>query len=178
MKTVHHIVTMTIIAVISASTPAFSQENNEETNARSLSIGIGFPDNSQPFQTQIGLGVGAFPEYEGSDDYAATALPLINIRKTGAYFIKGSSININDGLASVGLTLLHFSYSEESKHRMQIVMGPLMRAYSGRYKSDSDSLNGLGDIDQSVGIGGFIELSAGAWLANLSVSPQDEIGRA
>lgn len=56
---------------------------------------------------------------------------------------------------------------------MQIVIGSLVRAYGGRVESDSDVLSGLGDIDRSAGIGGFIEFSAGDWFANLSVSPQD-----
>ncbi|PCH64048.1 MAG: hypothetical protein COC09_03780 [Gammaproteobacteria bacterium] len=173
MKTLHNNTIIAVIAIIGASTPAFSQNSDEDNNSRSLSIGIGFPDYSKPFQAEIGLGIGPFPEYEGSDDYAATALPLINIRKPGAYFIRGASINTNNGLASAGLSLLHFSFSEESRRRMQIVMGPLIRAYGGRDESDSDVLSGLGDIDRSAGIGGFIEFTAGDWLANLSVSPQD-----
>lgn len=177
MKIFHSTVIATIITIISVSSPAFSQENtdNDEitNNKRSLSVGIGFPDDSQPYQAEIGFGIGAFPEYEGSDDYAATGLPLIKIRKPGIFFVKGASINTNDGLASAGLTLLHFSYSEESNRRMQLVMGPLVRAYGGRDESDNDVLNGLSDIDRSVGVGGFIEFTTGAWLANLSVSPQD-----
>lgn len=176
MKILHSTIISTIITIISVSSPAFSQENtdnDELTNKRSLSVGIGFPDDSQPSQTKIGFGIGSFSDYEGSDDYAATVLPLIEIRKPGIFFVKGASININDGLASAGLTLLHFSYLEESKRRIQLVMGPLIRAYGGRDESDNDVLNGLGDIGQSVGVGGFIELSTSAWRANLSVSPQD-----
>ena len=176
MNNFHNITVITTMLIISTSTPVFSHEhtdNNEEFGKRSISAGIGFTDYSQPFQAQIGLGIGPLPEHEGSDDYAAAALPLINIRKPGAYFIKGASINTNDGLASAGITLLHFSYSEESTRRMQIVIGPLVRAYAGRDTNDSDVLNGLGDIDQSVDIGGFITFTAGDWLANLSVSPQD-----
>jgi len=173
MKILHNTTIIAVITIISTSTPAFSQKNGEDTNTRSLSIGIGFPKFPQPFQAKIGLGIGPFPEYEGSDDYAATALPLINIRKPGFYFIRGASINTNDGLASAGLTLLHFSYAKKSRRRMQIVIGPLIRTYGGRDESDSDVLSGLDDIDRSAGIGGFIEFSAGAWLANLSVSPQD-----
>ncbi|MCF6325224.1 MAG: MipA/OmpV family protein [Gammaproteobacteria bacterium] len=176
MKIPRSTVISTIITIISVSSPAFSQENtdnDELTHKRSLSVGIGFPDYSQSFQAKTGVGIGPVPEYEGSDDYAATGLPLIEIRKPGVFFVKGASINTNDGLASAGLTLLHFSYSEESRHRVQLVMGPLVRAYRGRDESDNDILNGLGDIDQSVGVGGFIALSTGAWLVNLSVSPQD-----
>ena len=42
-----------------------------------------------------------------------------------------------------------------------------------RGENDNDVLNGLGNIDQSAGIGGFIEFSAGAWRANVSMTPQD-----
>ncbi len=176
MKTLYSTVITTIITIVSAFSPAFSQDNTDKdeiTNKRSLSAGIGFPGYSQPSQAKIGFGIGSFPEYEGSDSYATTGLPLIEIRKPGLFFVKGASINTNDGLASAGLTLFHFSYSEESHRRMQLVMGPLIRAYGGRDESDNDVLNGLGDIDRSVGVGGFIELSAGAWLANLSVSPRN-----
>lgn len=177
MKIFRNIAATIIIVTISVSAPAFSQENTDssETNSKkySLSLGIGFSDYSQPFQAQIGLGIAPLPEYEGSADYAATALPLVEISKPGAYFIKGASINTNDGLASMGLTLLHFSYSKDSSRRMQILMGPLVRAYRGRDESDSDVLGGLGNIEQSVGIGGFMELNTGAWHANLAVSPQD-----
>ncbi|NOX91161.1 MAG: MipA/OmpV family protein, partial [Gammaproteobacteria bacterium] len=146
MKILRSTVTTTIITIISVSTPVFSQENtdnDEITNKRSLSAGIGFPDYSQPSQAKIGFGIGSFPKYEGSDDYAVTGLPLIEIRKPGIFFVKGASINTNEGLASAGLALLHFSYSEESNRRMQLVMGPLVRAYGGRDESDNDVLNGL-----------------------------------
>jgi len=143
MKILYNTAIIAVITIISTSTLAFSQESGEETNTRSLSIGIGFPEYSQPFQAQIGLGIGSFPEHEGSDDYAATALPLINIRKPGSYFIRGASINTNDGLASAGLTLLHFSYAKESRRPMQIVIGPLISAYGGRDESNSDVLSGL-----------------------------------
>jgi len=176
MKIIHNTAVVIVFCIIGVPISVSSMENTDKNaNARSISAGIGFPEYSQAFQAQIGLGIGAFPEYEGSDKYAATALPLFNIREQGAYFIKGASINANEGLASAGITLLHLSYSEKLSRRFNIVMGPLIRAYGGRKESDSDIdiLDGLGDIDRSVGIGAFIEYSAGTWLANLSVSPQD-----
>ena len=126
MKTLYNTVIIVIIAVPS---PAFSQVNTHETtDGKSVSIGIGFPDYSKPFQAQIGLGIGPFPEYEGSDDYTARALPLLNIGKPNAYFLKGVNINTNNGLTSAGLTLLNISYSEGSNQRMQLLIGPLIRA--------------------------------------------------
>lgn len=176
MKTLHTTVIIIITLAISVTTPAYSQENtntNIATGKRSISMGIGFPDFSESFQGKIGLGVGSFPEYEGSDHHVATVMPLIDIRKPGAYFIKGTSINNNDGLASAGLTIFHISYWENSSARLKFILGPLLRGYSGRDESDSDELNGLGNIDQSAGVGYFMEFSAGSWLANVTVSPQD-----
>jgi len=168
MKTLHNTIFTTLIVVISVSAPAYSQ-----ANAKVLSAGIGFSDYSQPFQAKIGLGIGPVSEYEGSGKYGAIALPLVDIRKPGAYFLKGASINTNDGLASAGLTIFHFSYSKGSDHRLQFEIGPFVRAYGGRDETDSEVLSGLGDIDRSAGIGGFMEFSAGSWLAYVTMTPQD-----
>jgi len=179
MKMRHNTVIAIFLLATGSFTPAFSQDdsnNNEVAGKRMLSAGIGFPDNSQPSQRKVGLGIGPFPEYEGSDEYAASTLPLIDIRKPAAYFLQGASINANDGLASAGLTIFHLSYSEESGRHVQLVMGLLIRAYRGRDETDSDVLNGLGDIEQGVGVGGFLEFNAGAWFANFTVSPED-VGR-
>lgn len=176
MKTLNNSAITTIIIAISAVTPTFSQENsnkNEVTGNRRLSVGIGFPAYSLPFQGQLGPGTGLLPEYEGSDNYGATLLPLIDIRQPGRYFLKGASINVNDGIASAGLTIVHFSYSEGSDRPMQIIVGPLVSIYRGRDESDNDILDGLGDIEQNVAIGGFLEFRADPWLASISVSPQD-----
>jgi len=176
MKTLRNSVITTILLAIVSLTSAFAQNdsnNIETTGKRALSAGIGFHDYSQPVQRQVGLGVGPFPEYEGSDKYGVSAMPLIDIRKSGSYFLKGASINVNDGVASAGLAIIHLSYSEESGRHVQLVMGPLIRVYWGRDEGDSDVLSGLADIDQGVGVGGFLEINAGAWLANFTVSPED-----
>ena len=171
MKTFLSPVIASIIFVLGLFTPGFAQDNTH--NDEALSIGLGFPDFSQTFQGRIGLGLGFFPEYEGSDNYEISALPLVDIGKPGAFFLKGASINANDGLASAGLTVFHFSYSKGSVSRMHIIMGPLIRAYSGRDESDSPILRGLGNIEHSLGLGGFLTLSAGAWQANATLTPQD-----
>lgn len=162
-----------ILSVTSIST-AFSQEvTQERQDDRTLSVGIGFPDMPEPISGRAGLGIGAFPDYEGSEDYAVTLLPLADVEKPGAFFVKGASINPNDGLASAGMTIFHATYSDASGHRTQLLAGPLIRAHGGRDEDDNDSLDGLGDIDASVGVGGFLKLSTGPLLFNLAAAPQD-----
>lgn len=176
MKALHNTVIAGLITALGSFQPVFSQDNTQHDGVigkRSLSAGIGFPDDTQPFEGRIGLGIGPFPSYEGSNDYGMSALPLVNIGKPGTYFLKGASTNLNEGLASAGLTILHLSYAEETNRRMRLVIGPLVRAYAGRNQDDNDALNGLGDIDQSIGIGGFLELYTGPFLTSASVSRQN-----
>jgi len=174
IKSLLKIVIGAIVITIYSVTPAFSQELVDEVvGDRKLSVGLGFPDSSLKFQGNIGFGVGLVPEYEGSDDFNVMALPLVDIRKPGVFFIKGSSINPNDGLASAGITILHISYLEKSSLSAQLVMGPFVRFQGGRDEDDSKVLNGLGDIDPSAGLGGFMEFTAGPLLANVTISSQD-----
>jgi len=154
--------------------PAFSQEiTNESQSNETLSVGIGFPDNSKPLRARAGIGVGVFPDYEGSEDYSAKVSPLIHIEKPGVFFIKGASINTNDGVASAGLTLFHLTYADGSTAETQLLVGPLVRAYRGRDDDDNDILNGMADIDSSAGVGIFMKLNSGSWLFNLAAASQD-----
>lgn len=162
-------ITATIISTLLAS-PVFSQETTRKNPIdKSLSAGVGFPATSEPIKTHLGLGIGAFPDYEGSNDYSAKAFPLLDIEKPGVFFIKGASINTNDGVASAGLTLFHLSYSGKT----QLLIGPIIRAYSGRDEADNDILSGMGNINSSAGMGIFMKLNSGSWIFNLATSPQD-----
>jgi outer membrane protein len=122
---------------------------------------------------QIGLGTGVVPEYEGSDDFGVIALPLIEVRKPGAFFLKGASINPNDGLVSAGVTIFHVSFSDKSGRKTQLVMDLLIRIHRGRDKDDNEVLEGMGDIDPNAGIGDFVEFTAGSWRINTTMSSQN-----
>lgn len=162
-----------ILSTISMS-PAFSQEaSGERPGGRSLSVGIGFPNIAEPLRGRVGVGISALPDYEGSDDYSAAAFPLIDIEKPGTFFVKGASINTNDGLASAGITVFHITYSGESNHNTQLLFGPLIRVYRGRDEDDNEILNDMGNIDASAGVGGFMTLSSGPLWFNLAAATQD-----
>lgn len=159
-----------IILAMLLSPFALAEPNNQQ---RTLQLGLGIPESERPWQSKFGIGSGVFPEYEGSDAYKAVSTPLIDIHKPGVFFIKGGSINHNNGLGGTGLTLLHLKYSNPTQNDIQLSVGPLIRAYEGRNQNDSEALEGLSDIDRSISVGGFIELYAGNWKANLSASPQE-----
>ncbi len=142
------------------------------SGSRTVSVGIGIPD-SIDFQGSVGVAAGVVPDYEGSNDYAAAALPLIDISQPGFLFLKGASVNPNDGLATVGWNAFNFAYSVGSEEKLRLSLGPLARYSGGRDQDDNDALNGLGDIDGSVGAGGFFEANAGPWSADVTVVPQD-----
>lgn len=139
---------------------------------RNISLGIGIPD-SIDFHGIVGVAVGMVPDYEGSNDYAATALPLVDIRQPGFLFLKGASVNPDDGWASAGWNVLNLAYAVGSSEKLRLSVGPLIRYSGGRDEDDNDALAGLGDIDGSVGFGGFLEVSAGPWSMDATVVSQD-----
>jgi len=147
-------------------------QNAASNGNREVSIGIGVPD-SIDFHGSVGAAIGLVPDYEGSDDYEVNVLPLVDIRQPGFLFLKGASVNPNDGTASVGWNALNFAYSAGSEEKFRLSLGPLVRYSNGRDEDDNDALNGLGDIDGSAGIGGFFEASAGPLSADVTVMSQD-----
>ena len=172
MKSYSFPIIISVIVTVFSATHVFAQETGSEADeGGALIVGIGFPESTQEFQGYIGGGVGLTPKYEGADDFDITALPLLEIGKPGAFFLRGASINPNDGIARAGLTLFHVSYTNNG-HNTYFLLGPLLQINTGRDEDDSDVLNGLGDIDPSVGLGGFMEFKAGSWLSNITVSAQ------
>ena len=136
---------------------------------RHLRLGFGLPEPAA-VEGYVGVGAGILPVYEGADEVGATAQPLANIRYPGLFFLKGASVNPNDGLASAGLTVLNLTYTEGSDTIARISLGPLVRYRGGRNEDDSDALSGMGDVDDSIEVGGFLEASAGPLSAEISVA--------
>ncbi|HHB77571.1 MAG TPA: MipA/OmpV family protein [Desulfobulbus sp.] len=173
MKLLSYTMIFGILITTCFATHVFSQEtDSEKDGAGALVVGVGFPEDTQEFQGYIGVGAGVFPEYEGADTFTLTALPLMEIGKPGAFFLRGAGINLNDGIASAGLAVFHVSYTNNGQNA-HFLMGPLLKVNIGRDEDDSDQLDGLGDIDPSIGVGGFMEVKVGSWMAGMTVAPQD-----
>lgn len=107
---------------------------------------------------QIGIGAGAMvqPDYEGSDDYTVKPVPMINISYRDRVFLEGPSLGAN---------LLNLS-GPRPGDRLQA--GPLLRYQMGRDQGDNDALRGLGDVDGSFEVGGFVNYGIGPFSAGLT----------
>ncbi len=161
------ITTLTAINILVSfqTNVAFAQD-------REVSVGIDIPD-SLDFHGYLGVAAGAFPDYEGSENYEAIALPFVEIQQPDFLFLKGGSVNPNDGFGSLGWNALKIKYSVDGEQKAGLSLGPIIRFNHGRDENDNSRLNGLGDIDDSIGLGGFMEAKAGNWLAKINAISQD-----
>jgi len=96
----------------------------------------------------IGLGVGAVPVYEGSREYRALPVPLINY-DAGHFFISPRA-----GLPAMGL---------KTDLGPDWTAGAFVGMALGRKADDSDRTEGLDDIDFHGTYGAFIEWSPGPY---------------
>lgn len=107
----------------------------------------------------IRLGAGALyqPEYEGSDEYKITPVPMVMISYRDLVFLRGPMLGAN---------VLTWQGPRPSD---KLQVGPLVRYQFGRDEGDSDDLRGMGDIDAAVDVGGFVTYSAGPWSTGLTL---------
>lgn len=107
----------------------------------------------------IRLGAGALyqPKYEGSNQYKAAPLPMLMISYRDLVFLRGPMLGANAVTWN----------GPRPSDKLQI--GPLVRYQNGRDQDDSSALNGMGDIDAAIELGGFITYSTGPWSAGLTL---------
>lgn len=112
---------------------------------------------AQDWDIRIGAGAVYQPDYEGSDDYEISPLPMLMINYRDLVFLRGPTLGANA-----------FTWKgDRPGNKLQI--GPLVRYQFGRDEGDNDALRGMGDIDGSVELGGFINYGLGPWSAGLTV---------
>lgn len=107
----------------------------------------------------IRLGAGALlqPDYEGSDEYEVSPLPLLMINYRDMVFLRGTTLGAN----------LFTWQGPRPSDKLQV--GPLVRYQFGRDEDDSDDLRGMGDIDAAVELGGFLTYGIGPWSAGVTL---------
>lgn len=105
----------------------------------------------------VGIGTALEPDYEGSDDYRFRALPLLDIVWRDLVFVRGLGVGVN------ALTVK----GPGPEDRLHI--GPIARYRFGRDADDNSALRGLGDVNDSVEGGGFIQYRAGPWSLGLTL---------
>ena len=134
------------------------------------------------FSFSLGAGIRYSADYEGSDDYEASALPMLSVDWTS----KRAELGDGETDASVGLLDASLSFPKGLDVTFADIRGPFgavefstgLGYDFGRDAGDNDALRGMGDIDGFV-VGKFgalvksrIGLFAGADL-NQSLSDDD-----
>lgn len=105
------------------------------------------------------LGTGALysPSYEGDDDYSLKLLPNVQLKYGDRFFAsvqEGAGYNLVNGerLRAGPIARIRFSRDDS---------GDQTFALSG---GKTDDLRGLGDVDTSIELGGFVEYSLGSGI--------------
>jgi outer membrane scaffolding protein for murein synthesis (MipA/OmpV family) len=120
--------------------PMSDDEVTGEEKVRPLRGFVGALTYLAPSTTNLSLGVGpeVKPDYYGSNDYQVIPDPQVYIKFRNFVFLD------NDG---ADLALLGFS---------RFSLGPSLRLRGDRDEEDNVALQGLGDIDHTFEVGGFI----------------------
>lgn len=129
------------------SVSAFAADQNDTTSTQATS----------KWSIVVGGGGAYAPDYEGSDDYEFQPFPFASVVYDDFIFIEGTSLGVN---------LLNFDGFK---------VGPIARYGFGRDEDDNDALDGLGDVNDSIELGGFLKYEIGIWSAGLTVA-QDVAG--
>lgn len=146
--TVNWLIIMAGVAGIAyGSVSARAADQNDTTSTQSTS----------KWSIIVGGGGAYAPDYEGSDDYEFQPFPFASIVYDDFIFIEGTSLGVN---------LLNFD---------GLKAGPIARYGFGRDEDDNNALDGLGDVDDSIELGGFLKYEVGIWSAGLTVA-QDVAG--
>ena len=117
--------------------------------------GISSAEVDQVFsQGRWGITIGSFagfaPVYEGSDEYRFVGYPLTIPQYYGDNFDPLAAPRVTfKGVDDVRITALRFG---------QLDLGPVVGYNFGRDEDDADLLEGLGDIDGGINVGGSAAL--------------------
>lgn len=115
------------------------------------------PTAKGDWSIQLAAGASYQPEYEGSDEYKVSFLPMVAISYRDLIFLRGPMLGVNV-----------FTW-QGSRPNDKLQVGPLVRYQFGRDEDDSDDLRGMGDIDASVEVGGFVTYGTGPWSAGFTM---------
>jgi len=95
-------------------------------------------DADRKWTLNIGVAAGFSPDYEGSNEYGFGFGPNISASWRDTIFYKGKSLGAN---------LIQ---------KKNLKAGLIVAKASGRDEDDNDKLEGLGDVDSGIEVGGFV----------------------
>lgn len=120
------------------------------------------PAQSDGWAVTVGAGTLYSPTYEGDDDYNLKLLPNVQLRYGNRFFAsvqEGAGYNLvnNEKLRAGPIARVRFSRDESGDQTFAISGG------------ETDDLRGLGDVDTSIELGGFVEYELGAMTLGAEV---------
>lgn len=118
-------------------------------------IAVAQPAPSDDWAVTLGAGALYSPTYEGDDDYSLKLLPNVQLRYGDRFFAsvqEGAGYNLVNGetLRAGPIARIRFSRDESGDQTFAISGG------------ETGDLRGLGDVDTSIELGGFVEYELGA----------------
>ncbi len=116
-----------------------SEEINEAPDSEDDKAG------ERKWTLKIGLGGGVSPDYEGSNDYEFGFGPNITAAWRNTIFYKGKSLGVN------------------IIRQKNLKAGLIAARAAKRKEDDNDKLEGLGDIDGGLEVGGFVSYKNKPW---------------
>lgn len=123
--------------------------------------GLGQPvAGKDDWQISVGGGARYAPDYEGSDDYAVSAIPFAGISWRDTVFfgtVGGPELKVN------------FFKLQGPTPQNKLILSTTLGYSFGRDEDDNDALDGLGDIDGGLTVGLSADYQIGAITASLAV---------
>lgn len=106
----------------------------------------------------IGVGGGVSPDYEGSNDYEFGFGPNISATWRNTIFYRGKSIGVN------------------IIRQKDLKAGLIAARAAKRKEDDNDKLEGLGDVDSGIEVGGFVSYRNRPWRFNAEARQEVDSG--
>ena len=101
--------------------------------------------DKRKWSLSIGLGGGVSPDYEGSNDYEFGFGPNISATWRNTIFYRGKSLGVN------------------IIRQKNLKAGLIAARAAKRKDDDNDKLEGLGDVDSGIEVGGFVSYRNKPW---------------
>ncbi|MGI9491564.1 MAG: MipA/OmpV family protein [Geminicoccaceae bacterium] len=121
--------------------------------AMALSVMVPSIAQAQQWEFSLGAGVGAAPDYEGSNDYEAVPLLLARAEK-GNRFVELFGTTLRANLIN----------------SPTFTAGPVLNYRFERDDVESNAVDRLDDVDEAIELGGFVGLSAGGWFGRVTLT--------
>ena len=121
------------------------------------------PDGQEGWNVAVGAGLLLGPSYLGDDAYQLSAVPNIRVSYGDDFFASvqgGVGYNaINKGVWRAGpIAAYHFGRDEDGGGGPFVIAG-----------DDTDDLDGLGDVDGTIEVGGFLEYDTRPLTARIEI---------